>query len=84
MNKAKKTNLTILHLQQLRKNPTPGAGCDERQQALEDQNQRKGSPKRFGHRAGPYFAALLLRMALKKSELGSTTKTSDLLAKLAL
>ena len=69
----------------------PGAGCHKRHQPLEHQHQRQCRPEHIGercsHSADPprcrHFAALP-RIALKKSDDGSSTITSDLPVKLAL
>jgi hypothetical protein len=89
--KAKKADLAVSQLEQLFKHPAPRSRRYQRQQPFNHQQQGQRLPKTVAvHR--DYFlagAAALpeppeLRMALKKSDDGSSTSTSLLRLKLAL
>src|SRR3990167_4621532 len=89
---AEEAKLPVAQAQHVGEDAAPQGGRQQRQQAFEDQHKGQRGPEQLGHGVpGPSArllhrdgATLLLRMPLKKSDEGSTTSTSDLLAKLDL
>lgn len=85
----KKTYLAVAHAKNLFKHAAPTGWREKWKHAFDDQHARQSEPKRAAVQRAVYFLADAapvpeLRMALKKSDDGSSTITSLFLLKLAL
>lgn len=82
-----KTDLAVAQAENLLEHAAPAARRDKGKQALQDKQAGQREPERAAVQETYFFGAAPApepRMALKKSDEGSTTITSLFLAKLAL